>query len=255
MSPAPQLAARRQRGQHRLDARQARRSPSLPSVGRPGDHVHVDRPGQAHDAVDHRAAEQLLPARAVARAEHDLRGVLRPGQLDEGGGDVVARDLAVLAAELLEQLALLGHHSPPTARRPDVRPGVGDDVDADQLALGPLGDAGGPADQVVGAGRAGEGDDDPLAGLPRAGDAVALAVVLQRVVDAVGDPQQRQLAQRRQVAGPEVVAERGVDLLRAVDVAVGEPPAQRLRRHVDELDLVGARARRGRAPSRAGGCR
>ena len=49
-------------------------------VGRSGDDVHVDRPGQAHDAVDDRAADQLLPPRAVARAEHDLGGVLGPGQ-------------------------------------------------------------------------------------------------------------------------------------------------------------------------------
>ena len=104
-------------------------------------------------------------------------------------------------------------------------------------------------------GRAGEGDDDPLAGLPRPGDAVAIAVVLQRVVDAVGDPQQRQLAQRRQVAGPEVVAEGGVDLLRRrrrcrgpAGGAAPRAPCRRAR--------SGRRpARRGRAPSRAGGCR
>ena len=59
------------------------------------------------------------------------------------------------------------------------------------------------------------------------------------VVDAVGHPEQRQLAQRRQVAGAEVVAERGVDLVGGVHVAVGQPSAQCLRRHVDELDLIG----------------
>ena len=67
----------------------------------------------------------------------------------------------------------------------------------------------------------------------------ASLVVLQRVVDLVGHPQQRQLAEGAEVADPEVVAERGVDLLGGVDVAVGHPPAQRLGRHVDQLDLVG----------------
>ncbi len=46
-------------------------------------------------------------------------------------------------------------------------------------------------------------------------------------------------AQRGEVAGAEVVRERGVDLLGLVDVAVGHAPAQRLGRAVDQLDLVG----------------
>ena len=68
---------------------------------------------------------------------------------------------------------------------------------------------------------------------------MALPVVVELVVDAVGHPQQGQLAQGRQVAGPEEVAEGGVDALGRVDVAVGQAPAQRLGRHVDQLDLVG----------------
>ena len=76
------------------------------------------------------------------------------------------------------------------------RPSSLRDVDAEQLAVGPLGDAGRPPDERLGAGRAGDGDDDPFAGLPRLGDAVALAVVLEADVDLVGHPQQGQLAQR-----------------------------------------------------------
>ena len=62
---------------------------------------------------------------------------------------------------------------------------------------------------------------------------------------------QRELAQRAEVAAPEVVGERGVDLLGRVDVAVRHAPAQRLGRHVDELDLLGraARPRRGSSPA------
>ena len=66
-----------------------------------------------------------------------------------------------------------------------------------------------------------------------------LAVTLESFIDLVGQPQQGELAQRRQVADPEVVGERRVDLLGLVDVAVRHPAAQRLGRHVDELDLVG----------------
>ena len=70
-------------------------------------------------------------------------------------------------------------------------------------------------------------------------DVVRRAVVLHRLVDLVGGPQQGELAQRGQVADPEVVAQRGVDLVGGVDVAVRHPAAQRLGRHVDELHLVG----------------
>ena len=65
------------------------------------------------------------------------------------------------------------------------------------------------------------------------------AVVVERVVDPVGQPEQRELAQGGQVADPEVRRQRGVDLLGAVDVAVRHPAAQRVGGHVHELDLVG----------------
>src|SRR5437764_554095 len=79
---------------------------------------------------------------------------------------------------------------------------------------------GGAANDVGTTGRAGDGDYDPLASLPLPSDAVGFAVGGQGLVDAVGDPHQGQLAQGAEVAFPEVVGERGVDLLRRVDVAV-----------------------------------
>ena len=69
---------------------------------------------------------------------------------------------------------------------------------------------------------------------------MGLAVAVQGLVDAIGHPEQCQLAERSEVAGAEVVAHRGVDLLGRVDVAVGHAAADRLRCHVDQLDLVGA---------------
>ena len=132
---------------------------------------------------------------------------------------------------------------------------AGHDVDADQVTADAAGHPRRPADQPVAAGRAGDADDDPLAGLPHLGDAVALEVVGERVLDPVGDPEQRQLAQRAEVARPEVVAQRGVDPLGGVDVAVRHAPAERLGRHVDELDLVGPphdRVRHGLALGDAG---
>ena len=86
------------------------------------------------------------------------------------------------------------------------RPSAAGDVDGEQVgALGAGGDAGGPADQGVALGAAGQRDDDPLPRLPGAGDAVVGAVAVELLVDPVGQPQQGQLAQRGQVADPEVV--------------------------------------------------
>ena len=113
------------------------------------------------------------------------------------------------------------------------------DVHAEQLAADAARDARGAPDDEVVAGGAGQRHDDPLPGLPHLVDAVGLEVRLELVLDPVRDPQQRQLAQRGQVARSEVVGERGVDALRRVHVAVRHPSAQRLGGHVDELDLVG----------------
>ena len=62
---------------------------------------------------------------------------------------------------------------------------------------------------------------------------------MQRLLDAVGHPQERQLPQSAEVPLPEVVPEGRVDLFGRVDVPVGHAPAERMRCHVDELLLVG----------------
>ena len=112
-------------------------------------------------------------------------------------------------------------------------------VHREQLAARAGRDAGGTTDQGVALGSAGQRDDDPLLGFPGAGDAVLGPVALHALFDRVGQPEQREFAKRREVADAEVVAQRGVDPLGRVDVAVRHPPPQRLGRHVDELDLFG----------------
>ena len=104
------------------DARRARRR----RARRRRDHVDVDRrPTRRSTLVDHRAAEQLRPPRLAAGAEHDLGGVLGPGELHERVGDVGAGDLVVLAAELVRGAARCSSSASADgaarARRPDGR--------------------------------------------------------------------------------------------------------------------------------------
>ena len=68
---------------------------------------------------------------------------------------------------------------------------------------------------------------------------LSVRVLCQRGVDLIGQPQQRQLSQRGQVAGPEVVLHRRGGLLGRIDVAVSHPAPQRFRGDVDQFDLVG----------------
>jgi hypothetical protein len=69
---------------------------------------------------------------------------------------------------------------------------------------------------------------------------VPAAIFSEALVDAISQPEQGELAQRREVTGPEVVRERGVDPLGRVDIAAGEPVPQGERREVDQLQLVSA---------------
>ena len=201
------------------------------------DHVHVEADAGAPDhVVDHRPLRQLAPARPARRAEHDLGRVQRPRRVEQRLADVGADDLAVGAAELLDQPALLLEERGGLGCEPVLR----DDVDGDELAVRALGHPCRPPDQPLAVGRAGQRDEHALARLPRLLDAVPRAVRLEALVDPVGDPEQRELAERAEVAGPEVVAERRVDPLGGVDVAAGEPRADRLDGEVDELELVGA---------------
>jgi hypothetical protein len=54
-------------------------------------------------------------------------------------------------------------------------------------------------------------------------DAVTFAVLREPFFDTVGKPGERKLTQRRKVARPEVVRQRGVDALRWIDVTPCEP--------------------------------
>ena len=59
------------------------------------------------------------------------------------------------------------------------------------------------------------------------------------LLDVLGDLAEGELAQRAEVLDAEEVPERHLDAFARVDLARVQPLAQRLRREVDEHDLVG----------------
>ena len=151
--------------------------------------MHIHRTGVADDLVDDGTVDHLDPPGPAARPEEELGGVLGPGEVDERGGHVRTGDLRVAAPELAEQPSLpheaLGRRVRKRIERTDVH--------ADDLAVDPRRHPRRAAQEVLAARGPGQGDDHPFLGLPRLGDAVPLAVVGQLDVDAVGDPQQREL--------------------------------------------------------------
>ena len=62
----------------------------------------------------------------------------------------------------------------------------------------------------------------------------------QLLVDALRGAPQRQLAQRRQVAGREVALDGALRRLRHIDFSRLQPLDQVVGREVDDLDVVGA---------------
>ena len=226
-----QPAIRRPRGS--ADARRGIPVPVALLVGDDHD-VHVAA------AADHAGAgtwqERGAQPPAAGLADHDVAGVHPAGELQDRVGWVFAQDVVEGAAQGLDQGALA---------QQGIRCAVGQaipeaDVQGQQLTAGPgVRDPGSTPDQGLTLGPPRQGDHHALPCGPRVGDLVVSAIALQGGVDAVGDPEQRQFAQRGQVAHAEEVGQGGVYLLGAVHVAVGKPAAQGLRAHVHEFDLVG----------------
>ncbi len=194
-------------------------------VGRCRDHVDVDVARGPDHVGDHRSPDQVRPARLLTRTEHDLGGVLGVGEPNQRRGRIGAGDLAVLAAELVEQPSLVVQLAALRSAQPVGRP----NMHTDELAVRPRRHACRAPNHVVATGRARDRDHYPFPRFPWAVNAMRLAVLLERLVHPIGEPHQRELTQRTQVPLAEEVGERRVDLLGRIDVAVGHAPAQRFR--------------------------
>ena len=172
---------------------------------------------------------------AARGADDQLRGVGGARELDQRGRHVLADHLVVAAAEAFDEQPLVGQHLGVRGEQPV----GGRDVHGGELpAAAARGDARPAAQQRLALLAAGQRDHDAFAGFPARGDPVFGPVLFQRRVDLVGQPEQRDLAQRGQVAEPEVVGQRRVDAPGRVDQALAQPGAQRLRGQVDQLDRV-----------------
>ncbi len=201
-----------------------------------GDEMDINRTGSPDRPPAHPRPQQRGDPAATARPQHDLCDVLRPCEAQQGFGDTVCGHLVKCAAQRLQERPLLSQ-----GRRTVLGESlVGDHVERQQLATWrPGADPGSTADQCPALLTSGETDQDPLPGLPGSGDAVLGPVALKSFLHPVGEPEQRQLAQRCQVPDPEVVGQRRFDTVRRIDVTVSHPAAQHLGREVDQLDPVG----------------
>ena len=219
----------------RRGATGARQSERLFRGIRMADDVDVDpRARAADDLADHRSSSETLPARAPARAHDDLRHVQRAGSLEQRVADVLTDHFAVGAAELRDELTLPVQQHRGRSRQPILR----NHVHSDELTSRPLRHPSRSSNQALAVGRARESDEHALPRLPWLVDAVSPSVVLEALVDSIRQPGEGELTQRGEVPRPEVVGKRGIDALGRIDVAPGEPVAERKRCQVDELELV-----------------
>ena len=195
--------------------------------------MHVDVAGLGDHHLAHAGAEQAGGPAAAAGADQHLGGVDPAGEVQQAGGDVGGHD----GVEGPAQPGGGGAQLLQLDGRDPGQPVAAGDVDRHPLPAGAArGDPGGAPQQRRRLLQPGHRHHHALAGGPGGVDPVGAAVAVEALVHPVGEPQQGELAQGREVALAEVVGERVLDLLRRVDVPVGHPLLQRLRAHVDELD-------------------
>ena len=202
--------------------------------------MHADIAGAAHQVVHHRAAHELEPPGTRRLPDHDLGDVVGLREtdhiigdtaLDGGNGERLAAQRFGEPQRIGQPVALLVGQLQ-AAPRLDADGGPG----RVQPVRQPLGVAHEPCRPRVLA----DADQGAFTRRPGAGDGVGLHVGQQLLVDPLGGPAQRQLAQRGQVARREIMLERPLGLLGDVDLALLQPLDQVVGRQIDQLDRVGA---------------
>ena len=190
--------------------------------------------------MDYRAVQDLEPSRSRRFPDDDLGDVVRLGEADDLVRDaaVAARNGDPFSAERLGQPQRVRDAVPLLLAPLQAAPGL--DAQRREGSMQPVRQALGVAHEAGGARILADADQNALARRPGPWNGVGLHVREQLLVDPLGGAPQRELAQRGQVAGREVVLERALGLFGNVDLAFLEPLDQVVRGKVDELDGVGA---------------
>ncbi len=155
--------------------------------------MHVQVAGQSQYLLDDAGALDCL---AVAtRAHDDLGAAFGSGKGYERRRDVLVHYLLERTFELDGEFARERRVSVALLECPRI-----DDVHGEEFGARARSHPRGPSQQrFIGLGTR-DCDDEALAGLPALFDVVIVKVLLERVLDPIGEPQERELAQRSQVA-------------------------------------------------------
>ena len=217
--------------EQRLQARPERRSRLFAR-----NDVNLDSAGAAHQRLRQRATKHAAQGPRLRLTEHDLRDIFARRESQNVTRKVVALKAHGLAAQTLgeaehfgEPVGALG-----VARLADRLDSHCDPVCVEagrELARAPDH----PLRHVV---RANAGEQAFGRG-PRTLDRLLAQVVDHLVVDAVGGAAQRQLAQRRQIAGSEETLRRATRRLRHIDLAVVQALDEFVGREIDQNDVGG----------------
>ena len=166
-----------------------------------------------------------------------MRDVVGARVLGDRVRDVLSRQRHRLRAKPLRQPHRLG--DPVTLGLAEVQVAPGLDMHRSPRRLQTVRHALGMTHHVGAGGVAADAGQDALAGRPRTRNRVRLHIAHHLLVHPLRRAPQRKLAQRGQVAGREVVADRALRLVRHIHLAVAQPLDQVFRRQVDQLDVVG----------------
>ena len=194
--------------------------------------MHIDRTGAPDHVQDDRAPEGPPEPRTTTGPQHDLRDAFDASQVEDRVRHSRPDHLLEAATDLPHELAdglEVGRVIPARVR---------DDVHGDQLAAAPRGHARGAADHRFVLRTTLHRDEDPFARRRRLGSPSRRRSRSQLLVDPVGHPHERQLAQPREVLFTERSRQGGVHPLGREDVPVCQPALECLRGHVHELQLI-----------------
>ncbi len=198
--------------------------------------MHGEAARATDDLLRERPAEQLGPTCPLRLGNDQMGEVVGAGIVHHRTRDVLPRDRDRLAAEALRKPERVGGDFLP---RLVMRAASRDlHIDDGPRSAQPIGEAPCVSDQPLAAPLAVDADQQPVARGPGAGNGVAAHVSDHLLVDALRRPPQRQLAQRRQIARREIMANCALGLVRHVNLAVLQSLDQILGREVDDLDII-----------------